>query len=571
MTDLPASADVVVVGTGAAGMCAAIRLKKLGLDPILLEKTDVFGGSTAVSGGAVWIPCNPHSEAVGRPDTKEAARTYLEAEIGNRLDAALVDAFLDNGPEMVRFLEAETEVKFAARALGPDYHPDLPGGSLGGRVMDPLDYDARRLGPALKRLRRPIREFTVLGGMMVGRADLGMLPKMFRSRAAMAHAVKVFARHAVDLATHGRGTRSVLGNALAARLGKTVHDLGIPIHYGAALKGLVRNGGAVDGVEVEANGQSRVIAARHGVILATGGFPQNRAMRGEAIDHVKGGRSHWSMSPEGNTGDGLRVASASGAAVGKDNLHPAFWTPVSRLKRPDGGEATFPHLFLDRAKPGLIAVTDRGERFVNESASYHDFVAAMLQAAREGAERFWLIADHRFLRRYGLGAVRPFPGRIEPFVRNGYLKRAGSTAALGEAIGADGAAFAATLDRYNGDARKGEDAAFGKGSTDYNRYLGDPENKPNPCLRPIEEGPFYALEIHPGDIGTSIGVVTDAEARVLDEDRRPIPGLYAAGNDMNSIMAGSYPGPGITLGPALTFGYIAAQAIARNAGQAPAG
>lgn len=548
-------------------MCAAIRLKKLGLNPVLIEKTAYFGGSTAVSGGAVWIPGNLHSEKVGRPDTRDAAKTYLEAEIGNRMNAPLVDAFLDTGPEMVRFLEAETEVKFAARALGPDYHPDQPGGTLGGRVMDPLDYDARRLGPALSRLRHPIPEFTILKGMMVGRADLGLLPNMHRSAKAFLHAVKVVLRHGSDLVRYRRATRSVLGNALAARLGKTVLDLGIPIYYETALSVLVHDhDGTVSGVSVQHEGAVQSIAARYGVVLASGGFPQNDSLRAEVMQHAQAG-NHWSMSPTGSTGDGLRAAEALGAKRGDNNLHPAFWAPVSRFKRPDGTVVPFPHLFLDRAKPGLIAVTDRGERFVNESASYHDFVAGMLAAMEAGATGFRLICDHRFIRKYGLGAVRPFPGRLRPFVDSGYVRRAASIKALAEQCGLPPDQMAKTLAVYNKDAARGEDRQFGKGSTDYNRYLGDPANPPNPCLRSIEQGPFYALSVHPGDIGTSVGIVTDEHSRVIGPVGLPIGQLYAAGNDMNSVMAGSYPGPGITLGPALTFGYIAANAIAETAGR----
>ena len=248
-------------------------------------------------------------------------------------------------------------------------------------------------------------------------------------------------------------------------------------------------------------------------------------------------------------------------------MNPAFWAPISRLRRADGSVASFPHLFLDRAKPGLIAVDADGARFVNESASYHDFVSAMLERLARGKTRFWLIADHRFLRAYGLGAVRPFPGRIGPFVRNGYVTKAASREALARRLGIRAASLIATLERHDHGARAGADNEFGKGSTAYNRYLGDPENLPNPCLRPITVAPFYALEVFPGDIGTSTGILTDPNGRVLGGDGTVVSGLWAAGNDANSIMAGSYPGPGITLGPALTFGWIAAQSILAQSDQ----
>ncbi|PHP65189.1 FAD-binding dehydrogenase [Zhengella mangrovi] len=557
-SSLPDSADVVIVGSGAAGLCAAITLKLGGLEPVILEKTSHFGGSTAVSGGAVWIPGNPHSEDVGHHDTREAAMAYLEAEIGNRLNRPVVEAFLDNGPDMVRFLEANTAVRFAARATGPDYHPDLPGGTLGGRVMDPLDYDGRELGANFDKLRPPIDEFTILGGMMVGRTDLGHLPKMLRDPKSFLYATRVVARHLLDRMTHKRGTRLVLGNALAARLGKTVFDLGIPLLLDSPLTGIEKD--AEGRVAAVRSGDAR-IETRHGVILAAGGFPSNDGMRKAHVEHAQSS-AHYSMSPAGNTGDAIMLGSEAGGTTGRDNLHPAFWTPVSRLKRADGTTVSFPHLFLDRAKPGLIAVTAEGSRFVNESASYHDFVSGMIDVMRAGGEtRFHLVCDHRFIRRYGLGAVRPFPGRIAPFLESGYLARGETIAELEGRLGLPKDALVRTVDRYNSLAAAGEDSDFHKGGSAYNRYLGDPENKPNPCLRPIDQGPFYAVQVWPGDIGTSIGLVTDASARVLDGGGEPVPGLFACGNDMNSIMAGSYPGPGITLGPALTFGYIAAKHI----------
>lgn len=555
---LPENADVVVVGSGAAGMCAAIRLKRGGLNPVILEKSGHFGGSTALSGGAVWIPGNHHSSEVGHADTREEAMAYLESEIGNRLNRALTEAFLDNGPEMVRFLEANSAVKFAARALGPDYHPDLPGGTLGGRVMDPLDYDGRELGDNFDKLRAPIDEFTILGGMMVGRTDLGHLPKMMRDPKSFAYAAKVFMRHVRDRMSHKRGTRLVLGNALAARLGKTVFDLGIPVFFGTPLTAIERDG---QGRAVGVKSGGKRIAARYGVILATGGFPSSETMRKIHFGHTSRSE-HFSMSPSDNTGDAIALATQAGARTGSDNLHPAFWTPVSRLKRADGKTVSFPHLFLDRAKPGLIAVTAQGKRFVNESASYHDFVSGMIGAINAGSVPvFHLVCDHRFIRRYGLGAVRPFPGRIAPFLKNGYLLRADSISELERKLALPADSLTATVERYNGYAAKGEDPDFQKGGTDYNRYLGDPENKPNPCLRPIDQGPYYAVRVYPGDIGTSVGLVTDENAQVLAADSHPIAGLYACGNDMNSIMAGSYPGPGITLGPALTFGFVAANHI----------
>lgn len=558
---LPTNADVVIVGSGAAGLCAAITLKLGGLAPIVIEKTGHYGGSTAVSGGAVWIPGNHHSEVAGHPDTPEAAMAYLEAELGNRLNRPVVEAFLQEGPRMVKFLEENSAVEFAARTFGPDYHPDLEGGTLGGRVMDPLDFDGRELGVNFNALRFPIPEFTVLGGMMVGRSDLAHLPNMWRKSISFVYALKVIARHAKDRLSYQRGTRLTLGNALAARLAKTVFDLGIPIVLNTPLTDIV----------YDQNGRvSAVISHEHrcdvrqGVILASGGFASSETLRRKHIAHSTS-TEHFSMTPAGNTGDAITIAKEAGAELGSNNLHPAFWAPVSRLKRPDGRLASFPHLFLDRAKPGLIAITECGKRFVNESASYHDFVAAMLEEVQTNhIATFYLICDHRFIRRYGLGAVKAFPSRVSPFIDNGYLTTAKTIKALEVMLSVPVNSLCESVAGYNQNANKGEDPDFNKGGSAYNRYLGDPEHKPNPCLRAIDKGPYYALRVYPGDIGTSVGLNTNRHAQVLNANDQIIDGMYACGNDMNSIMAGSYPGPGITLGPALTFGYIAANHILKG-------
>jgi succinate dehydrogenase/fumarate reductase flavoprotein subunit len=244
----------------------------------------------------------------------------------------------------------------------------------------------------------------------------------------------------------------------------------------------------------------------------------------------------------------------------KTNRNAGFWAPVSLIPEPGGGSRPFPHLFLDRAKPGVIAVSPQGKRFVNEAVSYYDFVCGMNDAELSEA---WLICDHRALRRYGLGPVRPAPAPYRQHLRSGYLKKADSPAELAAVIGVPENALTNTITRFNADATKGEDSEFGKGSTAYQTYLGDAENKPNPCLHPLDKAPYYAIRLHPGDIGTSMGLAVDSQARVLREDRSVVEGLYACGNDMNSIMAGTYPGAGITLGPALTFGYIVGRQVSK--------
>ncbi|WP_200808525.1 FAD-binding protein [Tistlia consotensis] len=559
--------DLVVVGSGAAGMACAIVAHELGLQPVVLEKAPWFGGSTALSGGATWIPNNPHQVAAGRAESRAAVLAYLRGETGNRGSEAHWEAFLDKGPEMVAFLEARSELKFSVRPVAPDYHSDREGAGLGWRVLDPLDYDGRRLGADFDRLRPPVPEFTILGGMMVGRQDLPHLFAMTRSLRSARHVAGILARHLADRLGHRRGTRLVMGNAMAARLGHSLLARGIPLELETAAVELLVEQGRVAGVVAERQGRRRLFRARRGVVLAGGGIPHAPGLAGQIAPH-RDLRGHWSMSPAHNSGDSVGLAAPLGGHLLESNSDNGFWTPVSLLPQPGGGVRPFPHLFLDRAKPGVVAVDRSGRRFVNEAASYHDFVRGLLgrDGGRGSEPPVWLVADHRAIRRYGLGAVRPFLAALGRHLRSGYLKRADTPEALAAALGIDAGGLRETLAAFNRDAAAGEDRAFGKGSTAYNRYLGDPENRPNPCLRPLDRPPFYAIQLHPGDIGASMGLETDPQARVLDGEGRPIPGLYACGNDANSIMAGAYPGAGITLGPALTFGYIAARQLAGDGG-----
>jgi predicted oxidoreductase len=549
--------DAVILGSGAAGMAAAITASLKGLSVVILEKTDRVGGSTAVSGGAVWIPDNPLMGAAGHTDSRQNVMQYLETVLGNRLNRAIVTAFLDNGPRMVQFFSRNTAVRFTPRTRSPDYQSELAGASMGGRTIDPMPFDGRQLGRHFELLRPPLESFMVFGGMMVSRPEIATLLNVFRSARGFAGSTALVLRYLQDRLRFSRGTRLILGNALAARLYKTVLDQHIPIILNAAGTKLLLDQGAVRGVTTTVEGVSRTFRARRGVVIATGGFPGNHALLATRLPHAS---EHRTVAPSTNRGDGIELALDAGAHLVEGNAGDRLWAPVSHMKMPDGEEKTFPHLLLDRPKPGLIAVDARGQRFVNEACSYHDFVEAMqADGARVPA---YLICDFRFIRKYGLGLVRPLIDRIEPFVRAGYLVRAGTIAELARQIGADPTNLAAAIAGMNRAAKSGVDDAFGKGATAYNRNLGDPDVQPNPCLGPIDKPPFFALKVWPGDIGTATGLETDHRARVVDHGGAPIEGLYACGNDMNSIMAGSYPAAGITLGPALTFGYIAGLELA---------
>ncbi|WP_252511129.1 FAD-dependent oxidoreductase [Phreatobacter aquaticus] len=554
--------DVLVVGSGAGGLAAAVAAAARGLKVIVAEKAPYVGGTTALSGGFMWVPNNPISKADGIVDSVEEARTYLRHEAGNHFNADCVDSFLATGPEAIDFFETKTKVQFEPASAFSDYHPTAPGGRSGGRSIKARNFAGQELGPELKRLRPPLPELTFVGLMIGSGPELKHFFNVTRSVASAAYVAKRLVSHARDLAFNGRGMLLTNGNALAARLFRSALDFGAEVWTDAPVERLIRVNGAVTGAIVGTkDGEVEVITHR-GVVLAAGGFPQDKARRRAMFPHDRDNTGHYSPAPETNTGDGLALGETAGGLVENGYPNAAAWVPVSRVPRSDGTFGVFPH-FIDRAKPGLIAVLPNGRRFVNEANSYHDFCQALFAAGEPNKPAHaFLIVDRPFLRRFGLGFVKPFPVPVGPQVRSGYLKTGGTIRDLAANAGIDPAGLEATIAEWNRDMANGEDHAFGKGSTAYNRFNGDPEWQPNPCLAPIETGPFYAVEVVVGDLGTFAGLKTDGDARVLDGAGRPIPGLYASGNDMASIMGGNYPGGGITLGPALTFGYIAARHMA---------
>lgn len=552
--DIPASVDLIVLGSGAASLAAAVTAAHHGLSVLVVEKEDSFGGASAISGGTVWIPGNRQASEAKLDASLEAASTYLTQMIGSAIDRPLVETFLARGGEALAFLEEKSELKFKVRPFSPDYHMEVAGSSDGGRALEVLEYDGSRLGERFGELRKPPEGMLLFGGMMVNRGDVQHFLNARRSWTSLSHCLKLLARYAKDRLRHNRGTRLVVGNALIARLARSAFDLGVDLRLGVKTKSLIEDGSRVCGIVVETESGERRVRARAGVVLATGGFGASAEAR-----RWRSGTdgSHRSMSPAGNIGDGIELARSVGAATGEDLASNFYWAPVSVLTRPDGQEETFPHLVTDRAKPGLIAVNRLGRRFVNEADSYHRFVLAMLADPKVNSPCH-LICDSAALGGYGLGLARPAPASNAALMKQGYLLKAGSIGELASKIGVEEGALRHTVDRYNANAIHGADPDFGKGTSSYNRSMGDPDRRPNPCLAPLAQPPFYAVRLVTGDLGSARGIRTDAQARVLDAGGNPIPGLYAAGNDMNSIMNGTYPGPGITLGPALTFGYIAA-------------
>src|SRR3954453_19736855 len=557
--------DVLVVGSGAAGMAAAITAAHRGLKVVIAEKEATFGGTTARSGGWLWIPGTSLARGWGIVETPDQARTYLRHEAGNSFDAARVDAFLSNGPEAVDFFTSKTALAFDMPLTFPDYHAEAPGGTQGGRSMVTRPFDGRELGPLIKDIGLPLPELTVFGMMLGSGKEIIHFMRATKSLTSAVYVAKRLSKHFMDVMRHGRGMTLTNGNALAGRLAKSAIDLKIPLWLSSPVRELIVEDGAVRGAIVERDGRVVCVKAKRGVVLACGGFPHDVARRKAMFPHAPTGNEHWSPGPTGNTGDGLRLAEAAGGRVENALPNAAAWVPVSITERKDGSQGVMPH-FIDRAKPGVIAVTRTGVRFANEGNSYHDFVQDMMKVAKPGEEiAAFLLCDHRALRKYGLGCVPPFPMPLGHHLRTGYLKRGATLAELAAQAGIDAKGLEATVAEFNKSAADGQDPAFGKGSRAYNRYQGDALHGPNPCIAPIKDGPFYAIKMVIGDLGTYAGIRTDANARVIDAQGQPIAGLYAVGNDMASIMGGNYPGAGITLGPALTFGYIAGKHIAGQA------
>ena len=556
--------DVLVVGSGAGGLATAVTAGHNRQKVLVVEKEPVFGGTTARSGGWMWIPNNGPAKRAGVEDSVEKAKTYLKHETGTHFDERRIDAFLDSGPKAVTFFEENTHLKFDLGPTFADYHPDAPGGMDGGRSIVARPFDGRELGKDIKRLRPPLAEITFLGMMIGSGKELLHFFNVTRSPISAAYVGQLFAKFVRDKVFHGRAMRLMNGNALVARLAKSCADQDIPIWTSSPVKELVHdNNGRVTGAIVNTpTGQKQVIAAK-GVVMAAGGFPQDAVRRKKLFPHAPGGHEHASPAPPGNTGDGLRLGESVGAVVKDDLPHAAAWVPISRPVKPDGTLGTFPH-FVDRSKPGVIAVTRSGKRFVNEANSYHDFCQAMFARCteEEGEICSYFIADYKTFRKYGLGFAKPSPVPYKKQVKSGYLIEGRTLKDLANQIGADPAQLEKTVAEFNKHAVNGEDPEFNKGSTSYNRSLGDPEHGPNPCVAPITKGPFFAVKLVIGDLGTFAGLKSNENAQVLDENDKPIAGLYAAGNDAGSIMGGNYPGGGITLGPAITFGYIAARHMA---------
>lgn len=577
--------DVVVLGAGAAGLSAAVFAALEGCSVLLVERTEYLGGTSALSAATTWIPNTHHSDAIGAEDSVDNVLGFLDRAVGNRSPRALRETFVRCGPQVVRELEDKTDVQLRPRPFHPDYLHELQGSTACGRALEPRPFDAHSMGSDLHLIRPPIPEFTILGGMMIDRDDIAHLLARFKSLRSLGYSMKLIGNHCLQKMRYGRGTRLVMGNALVARFLVSARRLGVQIQTQTQVTGIRPMGDGSYALDMQCEGETVSITARCGVILASGGFSRHPERR---HDMLPAPVAPYSPAAPGHTGELHDLVLSMGAHYGETNAQPCYWAPVSVRQRADGTQAVFPHFVLDRSKPGIMAVGRDGRRFVNESRSYHEFVAAMYEAnvacsARDEGNATgrskdqgmtipaYLICDARAMGKYGLGMVRPGTKDLAPYLQDGYLISGQSLDELAVALDIDAAGLRDSVERMNDYARTGVDDAFSRGSTVYERANGDADHGPNPTLGPLQEAPFYALKLWPGDIGSATGLVTDDHARVLRRDGTPIPGLYACGADMNSIMGGVYPGPGITIGPAIVFGSIAAKSAAKRSSIEPVG
>ncbi len=547
-----AETEVLVVGSGAAALTAAVAAAAQGAHTLIVEKSELFGGTSATSGGVIWIPATQQALSAGHADSPEEAFQYIRALTDANIPDARIWAFVRTGREMVAWLEANTLVKMRAHPYA-DYHPEMPGGKPGWRSLEALPLHSSELGDDFARLRAPHPAVQFLGRVSWTLEETGAL--LFRIPGWWQVALRVFGNYFLDFPQRlqsRRDRRLTLGNALLGRLKLSANRFGAQLWLNSPLIELIREGGRVTGALIERDGRPMRIQARRGVVLAAGGFERNAQMRRQYLP-----RSHeprWSGSQPNNTGDAIRAAMQVGAAT--LNMDSAWWGTSMSLP----GEERARLMAFERALPGAIIVNANGERYMNEAASYHIAGQQMLACDSDSARTIpsWMVFDAKYRASYPVGPVIPdFPDWMQPASIAAALTRAQTLEELAQRTQLPPERLKATIARFNANARQGIDPDFKRGESAYDRYYGDPKVAPNPTLRALETPPYYAIRVYPGDIGTNGGLATNEHAQVLDEAGAPIPGLYAAGNMAATVMGHSYPAAGATLGPGMTFGYIA--------------
>jgi len=549
--------DLVIVGSGAGGLTAALTAASSGKQSVLVaEKTRWFGGTSAFSGGAIWVPMNPQSLQQGYKDSREQAERYLRNYLKDDYDEPLISAYLESAPEMVRWLEDIDAARFVPCPT-PDYYMHVDGALKAGRTLLNAPYDGRNLGKMVRQVRYPLQGYCAFGSMQTDLMRLDDWKRPLASWKKFSFVAKSLLRYAMDQVRYGKGTALCNGNALVGRLLESATKLGVELWPNAPAPEPILQNGKVVGMVVTKNGRSLRIRAKKGVILASGGFARSTDLSRKYLPN-----QDWTVGPRGNQGDGLRIGEASGGKLPPplgDNA--ALWTPISEFRPKHGPVRTYPHFSMGLTKPGSIIVDSGGNRFANESSSYQDFGKATHAA---GVRKEYLIGDRRHLRSYGMGVALPAPYPLANIMRRDYLTSASTIADLAVKIGLDPSTLIATVNRFNEFARNGKDLDFGRGEASYDQMSGDSNVTPNPCLAPLDKGPFYAIRMYPGHGVTMYGLETNRDGQVMNASNIAVPGLYAAGADANHLMKGHYPSGGLTLGPSLVFGYRAALHACRS-------
>lgn len=554
--------DVVVIGSGGAGLTCAYIAARAGLNVLLVEKEDRLGGTLSWSGGGLWFPLTYAGEAAGFEDSREDVLAYLDSIGEGTFDRELIETYVDSAPELAELLRRDANIEMIAYPGMGDWFPDASGARAeGGRSLTPLSVDGRELGKDFARLRLPLQVFNAPGGMMVDIPDIPHLMSAGKSLKATLYAARLAAGYLADRVRYGRGARLTMGNALAARLLKVGLDAGVEMWTDSPARGLLQEGKRITGAIVQHDGREVEIEASRGVLLASGGFSANKEMRRKYIPF---GDQHHTLMSDSNAGDGIAMGRKAGAEFVEKGFQHGGWVMLSLVPKEDGSVTKFPHLINDRPKPGFIAVNAKGERFCNEASL--DPISSMHES---GSVPAWLICDEPALKAYGMGPVQKGGWGLKKHVGSGYITKASTLAELAGELGIDPDGLVRTVARHNEFARTGKDLDFGRGDSPSDRSFGDPEHGPNPNLGEIGDGPYYAIRVYSGDSATMLGLRVDREARVLDEQGEVIEGLYAAGLDMVSIFRGRSPGGGANNGPAMVFGYLAAESMARGLNDKP--
>ncbi|MBI4519000.1 MAG: FAD-binding protein [Deltaproteobacteria bacterium] len=556
-TNWDQTVDLLIVGSGAGAMTAALTAYDRGAAPLLIEKSDRYGGNSAMSGGGLWVPCNPLMDSVGIKDSSADAWAYLKATVGEAVAEDRLRAYLEQAPQLVKYLTEHSRVKFVALPEYADYYPHAPGWRPGGRCIEPTNFDARLLGDEFLNLREQNPQMLIMNRIFMTVLEARTL--LTRAAGWIALTMKLMGGYWLDLPWRFKSKRDrnlAMGNALVGMLRRSLMDRGIPLWLQTAARELVVENGRVVGVVADKNGRRIRIRADKGVVLAAGGFEHHQAMREKYLPNPT--RTEWSCGNHANTGDAINLGLAVGAAL--DLMDDAWWGPVTLVP----GESHARILVIEKSLPGSIMVNKRGERFVNEAAPYIDVVNAMYKSNTPDTPCVpaYVVFDATFRKKYPYGPILQAsqqPDWALPKPLKGYLKKADTLEGLAAQLDLDPAGLRATITKFNQYARSGTDLDFHRGETVFDRYYGDEKVKPNACLAAIATPPFYGIAAYPGELGTKGGLKADARARVLTEAGQPIPGLYAVGNCSAATMGHSYPGAGATIGPAMTFGYIAAR------------